>query len=135
MSRARARQEGWTLLECMIVVSIIGLMALIAIPTWTAARNRSNREVCRHNQRLIYEQMNIYCLERNRPCTVDTFPDLAAVKAALCPTEGARYIKRTNAFACPSNPDQTAENDYSFVRDGSEIKGLRCEILEDHNED
>ncbi|MBN1268755.1 MAG: hypothetical protein JXB04_04145 [Kiritimatiellae bacterium] len=117
----------------MIVVSIIGVMALIAIPTWTAARNRSFREVCGHNQRLIFEQMNIYCLERNRACDLTTFPDMAAVKEALCPAEGSRYVKRTNAFGCPANPDQVTQLDYSFVRDGNAIEDVSCDILEDHN--
>ena len=128
--------EGWTLLECMIVVSIIGLLALIAIPTWTAARNKSAGEVCRNNQRIIYEQLNVYCLERNVGCNVDNFPNLCAVRNALVPLDGsAVYIKRRSVFSCPSNPDETVQHDYGFVRDGRSIIDIDCDIIESHNTD
>jgi type II secretory pathway pseudopilin PulG len=134
MRATRRNNEGWTILEIMIVVSIIGLMALIAIPTWTAARTRSQREVCANNQRLIHEQLNILCLERNKPCTVDEFPSLEAVRDALVPLNGgAKYIKRRTVFSCPGNQDQTVQNDYSFIRDGRQIIGFSCDIIPDHN--
>jgi prepilin-type N-terminal cleavage/methylation domain-containing protein len=134
MSASRRHNGGWTILEIMIVVSIIGLMALIAIPTWTAARTRSQREVCSNNQRLIHEQLNIYCLERNKPCTIDEFPNLCAVRDALVPLNGgAKYIKRRTVFACPGNQDQTVQHDYGFIRDGRQIIGFSCNIVAEHN--
>ncbi|MBN1268756.1 MAG: prepilin-type N-terminal cleavage/methylation domain-containing protein [Kiritimatiellae bacterium] len=137
MMDTQRQNEGWTLLECMIVVSIIGVMALIAVPTWTAARNRSQEEVCCRNQNLIYEQMNIYCLEHNVACDVDTFPHLCAVRDALVPTDNysACYIKKRTVFSCPSNPDQLVQHDYRFVRDGNRITDIECNIDEDHNGD
>ena len=120
----------------MIVVTIIGLMALIAIPTWTSAKNKSVYEVCRRNQNLCFEQMNIYCLERNLSCTVDTFPDLVAVKDALVPLDGSdRYIKRRNVFACPQNDDRETQMDYRFVREASRITDIECDYEESHNVD
>ena len=128
-------REGWTLLEVMIVVSIIGVMALIAVPTWTAALNKSEMEVCVRNQAMIYEQMNIYCLEHNVTCDVNEFPNLCAVRDALVPMAAgaAKYIKRRNVFTCPSNEDPTIQHDYDFVRDGLQIVDIACGITEDHN--
>lgn len=133
---ARRYNEGWTLLEIMIVVTIIGMMALIAIPTWTAAKNKSVYEVCRRNQNLIFEQMNIYCLERNLPCDVSQFPNLCTVRDALVPLGGgAKYIKRRNVFSCPQNPDKEYNHDYRFVREADRIVDIECDYFEEHNVD
>ena len=133
--KTHRHREGWTILEVMIVVSIIVVMALIAVPTWTAARNKSEMEVCRRNQSMIFEQMNIYCLEHNYTCDMNTFPNLCAVRDALVPVnpDVPKYIKRRNVFSCPSNPDQTVEHDYGFVRDGNQIIAVECDIDPDHN--
>ncbi len=40
------KKQGFTLLEIMIVVAIIGLLATIAIPAFMAARTKSQTNVC-----------------------------------------------------------------------------------------
>jgi prepilin-type N-terminal cleavage/methylation domain-containing protein len=47
------RHAGFTLLEIMIVVSIIGLLAAIAIPVFAPARARSAQNLCISNLRHI----------------------------------------------------------------------------------
>lgn len=118
----------------MIVVSVIGLMALIAIPTWVAAKNRANTTVCQRNQAMVFEQMNIYCLERNKLCDTTTFPDLPTVRGLLMPDDpNARYIKRGRPFACPAN-SESVDTDYRFIRDGYKITGVECDFTDDHND-
>jgi len=39
--RLRAKEEGFTLIELMIVIAIIGILAAIAIPNFVAYRNKS----------------------------------------------------------------------------------------------
>ena len=47
------RHAGFTLLEIMIVVSVIGLLAAIAIPAFARARTRSAQNLCISNLRRI----------------------------------------------------------------------------------
>jgi len=54
---------GFTLVEIMIVVAIIGLLAAIAIPSFVKARNQSQQNACINNLRIIDAGKEQYALE------------------------------------------------------------------------
>ena len=47
------RRQGFTLVEIMIVVAIIGILSAIAIPNFLRNRNESQRKACIANMRLV----------------------------------------------------------------------------------
>jgi prepilin-type N-terminal cleavage/methylation domain-containing protein len=53
MKKNTAKKHGFTLVEIMIVVAIIGLLAAIAIPNFVKARTTSQQNACINNLRLI----------------------------------------------------------------------------------
>src|SRR5262245_23230638 len=53
MKLSTHRNSGFTLVEIMIVVAIIGLLAAIAIPNFVKARQNSQRNACIANMKQI----------------------------------------------------------------------------------
>jgi len=90
----RTSQKGFTLVEIMIVVAIIGLLAAIAIPNFIKARATSQANACINNLRQIDGAINEWALENGKSNGVN----VGGVNTV------SNYIKLNSASVVPGCP-------------------------------
>ena len=90
------RKAGFTLVEIMIVVAIIGLLAAIAIPNFVKARTTAQKNACINNLRQIDGAKEQWALE-NKKKTGDAVQD----------SDITPYIKGLAMPTCPAGGTYT----------------------------
>ena len=90
----QSRKAGFTLVEIMIVVAIIGLLAAIAIPNFVKARATSQANACINNLRQIDAAANEWALEKGQ----------STGNPINYPTDLSPYIKLNSNNSVPGCP-------------------------------
>lgn len=102
------KKAGFTLVEIMIVVAIIGLLAAIAIPSFVRARQTTQTNDCKNNLRLIDAAKQQWALETGQtsdaePEADDIAPYMKNDTVPECPLGGAYTINAVNVDPeCPN---------------------------------
>lgn len=110
------RQKGYTLIELLIVVAIIGLLAAIAIPNLINALQRSRQKRTMADMRAISEAVEMYHQD------ISAFPIYVDVDADALRTDLQIYVKQFNGFDGWNHPfSYTSDGDnYTLVSRGSD---------------
>ena len=105
----QSRKAGFTLVEIMIVVAIIGLLAAIAIPNFVKARATSQQNACINNMRQITAAVNEWALETGQ----QTGSSAAAGAQTTFQPDLSPYIQLNSNSSippCPANGSYTTAN-------------------------
>ena len=111
MQNKVTRKAGFTLVEIMIVVAIIGLLAAIAIPNFVRARTSAQTSACIASLRVIDGAKSQWALETHKansdtPVAGDIQPYMGRGTGGSLPT-------------CPNDSAQTFATSYTINNVGT----------------
>ncbi|MBV8580776.1 MAG: prepilin-type N-terminal cleavage/methylation domain-containing protein [Candidatus Eremiobacteraeota bacterium] len=87
----RRSEQGFTLIELMIVVAIIAILAAILIPNFVNARSQAQTAACESNLRAIATALELYYADNQVYPTASS----VSVAPALLTANGVTYLNNT----------------------------------------
>ena len=113
--KASRTNEGFTLVELMVVVLIIGILVAIAIPVFNAATASASLRSCQSNQRTIEGACEQWVTAGNARATLAGSVDGSHIlitgnyvkSVPKCPTATAAQfytLDASSTVSCPSTP-------------------------------
>lgn len=113
MNKQYSHRAGFTLIEIMIVVAIIGVLATMAIPSLMKARKDSQRQACIINLKNIDGAKQLWATEAKKndsdvPSEADLFGNGKAIRDRPgCPAGGTYNLGAVSEKPTCSVPDHT----------------------------
>lgn len=122
VARDGARRAGFTLIELMIVIVVIGILVSIAIPNYFSMTESARRGSCISNQRNIVAHASLYAADHGIYNGQIAITDL--VDAGVAPTEMAE---------CP-NSTVDDHDDYDITITDGVVADVDCTVREDDHD-
>ena len=99
----RTVQSGFTLIEVVITVAIVGILLAIAIPNMTGYRKGAEPEGCQDQMRTILSAIEEARLERDYD-VLNTLKTSGTIDVLVTGTEGGNWKNKylPESFGCPS---------------------------------
>ncbi|MGM0608035.1 MAG: competence type IV pilus major pilin ComGC [Candidatus Muiribacteriota bacterium] len=106
------KRSGFTLIELMIVIAIIGILGGMALPRFARAREQAKEKTCWGNSRNLESAVEMYNME-TRTDMIESSEDLSSESDTL-----SEYLSGSKFPECPDNGNYKYDND----------DGVTCDI-------
>src|SRR6266404_8264170 len=125
-TRTRSVRRGFTLIEILIVVIILGILAAIVIPQFSSASSDAKKASLRSTVQTLRSQIALYKLQHG-----DTLPDLAGAAGWPALTATSVYQGTTVGPYMQSVPVNSLTNG-SVVKDGNNVTTAGADFVYDY---
>jgi prepilin-type N-terminal cleavage/methylation domain-containing protein len=124
----RAWQRAFTLLELMIVVSVLGLLTILAIPGFSKSRTTATGQRCLQNQRIIHDGVLRYEMD-TRSSLYSARNNSATIRQNLL---NSQYIRLAAVFECPNSGDKNNADYRLLYANSTTFTNTLCLIKSAH---
>ena len=117
----RKTKKGFTIVELIVVLTIISLIAIMVIPNYMDAHGKAMGTTCVSNQRMIYTAAALFI-----NIEAESLEDMGHQERLESLVE-KDYVRGYSLCECPSSGDGD-NDDYTLVFEDGYISDVECDV-------